>query len=321
MYTTYFGLKEKPFNLTPDPRFFYLYPRHRDVMNYLIYGITERKGFMVITGGIGTGKTTVSRALLANLDDGVDTALVFNPALSSMELLSTIVREFNVKMGRGRPTRKAYIDALNRFLLENFASGRNALLLIDEAQNLSPEVLEQIRMLSNLETGQEKLLQIVLMGQPELKTMLASPSLRQLNERIVVRYELKPLDRDQVGSYVRHRISVADGKGSKVRFTLPAQRLLYRASGGNPRRINALCDRALLIAYAGGDRVIDYGILRKAVRDMGCSYLGKRSVGRAFFGFGVPAVILAGAALVLWAGRSRDLWSGIRSLLSGVGLP
>jgi type II secretory pathway predicted ATPase ExeA len=202
MYEAFFGLKENPFTLSPDPQYLYLSPQHREALNCLIYGIHEKKGFMVITGGIGTGKTTLCRSLLAGLDDTVATALIFNPALSDIELLKTINQEFGVRMGRGRGTKKRYLDALNAFLMQNFAAGRNAVLLIDEAQNLPHGVMEQIRMLSNLETVREKLIQIILLGQPELLRLLALPSLRQLNERITVRYDLKPIARENVRHYV-----------------------------------------------------------------------------------------------------------------------
>ncbi len=321
MYTSYFGLKENPFNLTPDPRYFYLAPQHQEALNHLIYGITERKGFMVVTGGIGTGKTTISRALLANLDGRVDTALVFNSSVSDRELLSMIAGEFNLKMGRGRPTRKTYIDALNRFLLKNFSSGRNAVLLVDEAQNLSPAVLEQIRMLSNLETEREKLLQIILMGQPELKTLLAAPSLRQLNERIAVRYDLEPLGKNQVEPYIRHRIAVADGQEASLRFTAAAQRLVYRASGGNPRRINVLCDRALVIAFALDNPLIDRGILRRAVRDIGPAYLGHGERGMNSWRLGMSALVLVMAVSVLGAWHHDALWQGFRSLVMRLVIP
>lgn len=275
MYTAFFGLKENPFNLTPDPRYFYLSPQHRDALNHLIYGIKERKGFIVITGGIGTGKTTICRSLLATLDSDVDTALIFNPAVSAVELLAMIGQEFQVKVGRGRPTKKRYLDALNRFLLKNFAAGRNALLVIDEAQNLSPPVMEQIRMLSNLETEKEKLLQIVLMGQPELKDILKAPSLRQLNERIAVRYELAPLGKEQVAAYISHRMTVACKDANHVRFGSAVDGIIYRYSKGNPRRINVICDRALLIAYAENSAVVGKKALHKAIADIGPGYLGE----------------------------------------------
>ncbi|MBN1613880.1 MAG: AAA family ATPase [Deltaproteobacteria bacterium] len=271
MYTEYFGFKENPFNLSPDPRYLFLSPQHREAMNHLLYGIHEKKGFIVITGGIGTGKTTLCRSLLADLNDSVATALVFNSAVAEIELLETIIQEFGIAMGRLRRTRKRYIDKLNEFLLRNFAAGRNAVLLIDEAQNLSHAVMEQIRMISNLETEREKILQIVLVGQPELGDLLALPSLRQLNERITVRYDLVALNSEHVRRYIEHRLNVAGG--GNVIFSRGAYRRIYDQSEGNPRRINAICDRALLIAYTKDHRIIDGRIVREAVRDIGRNYL------------------------------------------------
>jgi general secretion pathway protein A len=272
MYAAFFGLKENPFTLSPDPRYLYLSRHHREALNHLIYGITEKSGFIVVTGGIGTGKTTISRTLLASLDDSVESALLFNSAITDMELLETIHQELHISLNGQEKTKKNYIDALNVFLLTQFAAGRNVVLLIDEAQNLSHDVLEQLRMLSNLETDREKLMQIVLMGQPELQDLLLSPSLRQLNERITVRYDLKPLDKKSVQSYIRHRLVVA-GAGENVSFSAPACRLIYRYSNGIPRRINAICNRAMLIAYARETTKINWRIVRNAITDLGKNYL------------------------------------------------
>ncbi|MDP2853174.1 MAG: AAA family ATPase [Smithellaceae bacterium] len=274
MYAAYFGLKENPFKLSPEPGYLFLSEQHRDALNYLIYGIKEKKGFILISGDIGTGKTTLCRTLLNLLEDSVETALIFNTAISDVELLETVVAEFGIEIPGETGTKKAYVDALNGFLLQNFAAGRNAVLLIDEAQNLSHGVLEQIRMLSNLETEKEKLLQIILIGQPELKVTLALPALRQLNERITVRYDLKPLSAGEVIAYIQHRLSVAGGPG-KVSFTKGAYRLVDDFSEGIPRRINALCDRALLIAYTKNIAKIDRKIIRHAAKDIGSEYFQK----------------------------------------------
>jgi general secretion pathway protein A len=278
MYTSWFGLKENPFSLSPDPRYLYLSPQHRDALNCLIYGITEKKGFTVITGGIGTGKTTICRSLLATLDESVETALIFNSFLSDLELLETINQEFGLPAEGAEKSKKRYIDTLNTFLMDNFARGKNAVLMIDEAQNLSHSVLEQIRMLSNLETTREKLIQIVLVGQPELQEILALPSLRQLSERITVRYDLNPLDEKEVRHYIEHRLTVAGGK-DRIRFTRGAMRMIWRFSEGIPRRINAIADRALLIGYTKGNPVVDRKTVKNAVKDIGENYLIK--VGRA----------------------------------------
>jgi general secretion pathway protein A len=272
MYAAYFGLKENPFNLSPDPRYLYFSLQHREALNYLIYGITEKKGFIVVTGGIGTGKTTISRTLIADLDDSIESALIFNSAITDMELLETIHQELHISLNGQEKTKKRYIDTLNDFLLMSFAAGKNIVLLIDEAQNLSHDVLEQLRMLSNLETEREKLLQIILIGQPELQDLLMSPSLKQLNERITVRYELKPLDRKNVQSYIRHRLAVAGG-GENVTFSVSACQLIYWYSQGIPRRINTICDRAMLIAYTREKVTVDWKTAWDAISDIGNNYL------------------------------------------------
>jgi len=218
MYASYFGFKENPFNLTPDPRYLFLSTYHREALDHLLYGINGRKGFIVITGGIGTGKTTLCRALLERLDESIKSALIFNSFISDTELLETVNQEFGTDLDSSGKTKKEYIDKLNQFLLKTFSTGGNAVLLIDEAQNLSLPVLEQIRMLSNLETEREKLIQIVLVGQFELKELLAHPSLKQLDERVMVRYELRSLDRKDVQGYVEHRLVVGGGRGD-LRFT------------------------------------------------------------------------------------------------------
>lgn len=301
MYEAYFGLKENPFTLSPDPRYLYLSPQHREAMNCLIYGIGEKKGFMVVTGGIGTGKTTLCRALLAGLDGKTASALIFNPALSDIELLKTINQEFGIRIV-GRGTKKRHLDALNTYLMRNFAAGRNAVLMIDEAQNLSHNVLEQIRMLSNLETVREKLIQIILLGQPELLRLLALPSLRQLNERITVRYDLKPLAREDVRRYIEHRLIKA-GADKDGTFTTGSYTLIYRLSRGIPRRINAICDRALLIAYGQDLRTIDRRLIRASVRDIGPGYLTQtdlpRRIVRILF-IALLAAVLIVAGVVLW---------------------
>jgi len=268
-YASHFGFRENPFHLTPDPAYLYLSRQHRDALSHLLYGIGERKGFVVITGGIGMGKTTLCRALLAELDPSVATALIFNAAVSELELLAAVQQEFGIAPGRGRKTRKRCLDGINTFLLKNYSNGGNAVVIIDEAQNCSPHVLEQIRMLSNLETEREKLLQIVLMGQPELREILEAPALRQLNERIMVRYHLEPLDEKQSEAYIRHRLAMAAGDENKVDFTAGALRLIHRRARGNPRRINGICDRALLVAYTKDTVSIHRGIVRAAVRDLG----------------------------------------------------
>jgi general secretion pathway protein A len=252
----------------------FLSEQHRDALNCLIYGIKEKKGFVLISGGIGLGKTTICRSLLASMDDSVETALIFNTAISELDLLETILSEYGIVIKNSAGNKKYYIDALNEFLLDNFAAGKTTVLLIDEAQNLSRGVLEQIRMLSKLETETEKLIQIVLIGQPELTNTLMLPALRQLNERITVRYDLKPFSPKEVSDYIHHRLVVAQGPGS-IKFTERALDLIYVFSEGIPRRINALCDRALLIAYTKNVNEIDRKIIKLAVHDIGLNYFQK----------------------------------------------
>jgi len=267
IYNSFFGFSENPFNLTPDPRYLFMSPCHKEAVEHMLYGINERKGFIVITGGIGTGKTTLCRTLLNHLGEETRSALIFNSFISDMELLKSINQEFGIIMPSEAETKKDYIDALNRFLLDIFTGGGNAVLIIDEAQNLSHDVLEQIRMLSNLETAKEKLIQIILIGQPELQGVLSSPSLRQLNERVTVRYELAPLSFKDMRGYMEHRMIVAGGHGI-ARFTNRALREIYHYSRGNPRRINNVCDRALLVSYALGRHDVSGGVIKKSIREL-----------------------------------------------------
>ena len=271
MYAAYFGLKENPFKLAPEPRYLFLSEYHREALNCLIYGIQEKKGFILITGGIGTGKTTICRSLLKSLDDSVETALIFNTAISDLDLLETMITEYGISLAGEQRSKKIYVDALNEFLLQKFAAGKNVVLLIDEAQNLSHGVLEQVRMLSNLETERDKLIQIILVGQPELNNALMLPALRQLNERVTVRYELHPLSPQNIRNYIEYRLQVAGGPGS-IRFTPGAYGLIYNFTEGIPRRINAVCDRALLIAYTKETFNINRKLVKLAVRDIGSDY-------------------------------------------------
>jgi type II secretory pathway predicted ATPase ExeA len=289
MYTSFFGFKENPFNLTPDPRFLFLSRYHKEALDHLLYGINERKGFIAITGGIGTGKTTLCRAFLSHLDPSTKSALIFNSFISDSELLKSVNQEFGIEMGPGAETKKDYIDALNHFLLENFSKGSNAVLLIDEAQNLSHSVLEQIRMLSNLETEREKLIQIILVGQPELKEILNAPSLKQLDERITVRYDLKSLDSGDIKGYVEHRLVVAGNRGD-LKFTKGALKKIFSYSNGNPRKINAVCDRSLLIAYAMERHTVSERMVAKAIEEVrGDTISHLRTRKWSWNGFSLPA--------------------------------
>ena len=261
MYCPFFGLQEKPFSITPDPRFLFLSPSHQEALGHLLYGIEERKGFITVTGEVGTGKTLLCRALLDRLGRHVRTALIFNSFLSEIELLRSINEDFGIPPGGG--TRKELIDHLNQYLIGEFSAGRNAVLIIDEAQNLAPPVLEQIRMLSNLETERGKLLQIVLIGQPELRQQLSRPELRQLNQRIALRYHIQPFTRQETEDYINHRLVVAGSHGG-VKFSRRALSAIYRLSEGIPRKINLLCDRAMLSAYVHESNLIEHTHVREA---------------------------------------------------------
>ncbi|MBI2424136.1 MAG: AAA family ATPase [Candidatus Hydrogenedentes bacterium] len=265
MYEAFYGLRERPFNLTPDPKFIYLSEKHKEAFAHLLYGIRNRTGFVMVTGEIGTGKTTICRNLLNQLDTNTELAFIFNPALEPLQLLKKICNEFGLKTSA--ETVLELVDELNAYLLEQARHGKNCVLLIDEAQNLAPSVLEQIRLLSNLETETSKLLQIILIGQPELAEMLALKELRQLNQRITARYHLRELDERETLQYIAYRLHVAGGR-KKVRFNKAAIRTLYRLSRGTPRVINAICDRALLIGYTKEARILTAPIIRRAAHEI-----------------------------------------------------
>lgn len=266
MYNDYFGLKENPFSIAPDPRYMYLSDQHREALAHLLYGIESEGGFVMLTGEVGTGKTTICRCLLEQIPQDCNVAFIFNPKLTVEELLSTICDEFRVEYPAGTSSIKIFVDLLNSYLLDSHAKNRKAVLIIDEAQNLNSDVLEQIRLLTNLETNQRKLLQIILLGQPELRDKLSRPELRQLSQRIIARHHLGPLDSHEVATYVNHRLTIAGAH----RPIFPAATLshLYRLSGGIPRLINVLCDRALLGCYVEGKEKADKAILKKAAREV-----------------------------------------------------
>jgi general secretion pathway protein A len=297
MYLQFFGLAEKPFAITPDPRYLYLSGRHADALAHLVYGINEAGGFIQLTGEVGTGKTTTIRSLLARAPKSAEIALILNPRLSATEFLRALCEELGLGADdNAGADNKSLVDLLNRYLLRAHAQGRRVVLVVDEAQNLAPDVLEQVRLLTNLETETQKLLQIILIGQPELRKLLAREDLRQIAQRITARFHLDPLSRDETYAYVRHRLRVA-GATTDI-FTRGSLREIYRISGGIPRVINILCDRAMLGAYTQELHQVPASLVRRA---------GAEIFGREFLPGWMPfaasalaAVILAGSTLLLW---------------------
>jgi general secretion pathway protein A len=265
VYLDYYGLKEPPFNITPNPRFLFFSAKHREAFNHLLYGIRERKGFVQLTGEVGAGKTTLCRALLEQLGSRFSTALILNPVLDADQLIKAVAMELGLQV-KGMD-RLETVAEINRFLLRQVESGKDTVLIIDEAQGLTRELLEQIRLLSNLETDERKLLQIVLMGQPELRDRLNEHGLRQLRQRISIRYHLNPLRGGEIRQYIQHRLQVSGANGAPY-FTGPAVWRIYRYSGGIPRLINTVCDKCLLAGYVQQRDKIDYRIAGTAIREL-----------------------------------------------------
>ncbi len=308
MYANHFGLQQEPFSIAPDPRYLFMSERHREALAHLLYGAQGGGGFVLLTGEIGAGKTLVCRCFLQQIPAHCRVAYIFNPKLTVRELLRTICEEFGIALpaggAAGVETRKPYIDAINAFLLRSHAQGHSNVLIIDEAQNLSAPVLEQLRLLTNLETPERKLLQIMLIGQPELRQMLAAPELEQLAQRVIARYHLGPLGPAETADYVRHRLGVAGLAGTAQPFEAGALRELHRLTRGVPRRINLLCDRALLGAYARGARQVDRATLRQAAAEVfdaaPPASAGRRRWPRRLLAGGAGAALLgAGAWLAL----------------------
>jgi general secretion pathway protein A len=310
MYESYFGFREKPFSIAPDPRFVYLSPAHEEALGHLFYGVNEPGGFVLLTGEVGTGKTTLVRTLLERLPDNVDVALILNPKLSPTEFVAAVCDELRVAYP-AQATLKSLVDALNRHLLETFASARRTVLVIDEAQALAPDVLEQIRLLTNLETTREKLLEIILVGQPELRTTLARTDLRQLAQRITARYHLSPLGRREVVRYVAHRIGVVGGDARL--FTPGALFALARISDGIPRRINEIADRSLLGAYAGERERINGSLVRRAAAEvLGGPAFSPRAGLAALGAVAASAVVVVAAAW--WVQNAGLDWSELLTI-------
>lgn len=269
MYNEFYHLKENPFNVTSDPAFFFASSRHSEAFSHLIYGIQQRKGILIVSGEIGTGKTTLCRTFLNKIDTNIKTAFILNPYFSDKQLLQLILKDFGIE--GSFKTKLSLVDALNEFLLDQASKGNNVVLIIDEAQNLQPRQLEQIRLLSNLETEKTKLLQIILVGQPELLDKLKMPSLRQLNQRVAVRYHILPLERNEIREYIYHRLRIAtnpEDKTPSIEFSPEATEAIYNFSKGTPRLINIICDRALLSGFVSEIRVIDEQIIYKCIREV-----------------------------------------------------
>jgi general secretion pathway protein A len=310
MYAAYFGLTERPFSLAPDPRYLYLSDAHREALAHLLYGIGEGGSFVQLTGEVGTGKTTVCRALLEQLPADVDVAMIFNPRLTSVELLAAVCDELRVPYPAGTTSLKVLVGALSQALLDAHARGRRTVLIIDEAQNLSARVLEEVRLLTNLETTTQKLLQVVLIGQPELADLLARRNLRQLSQRVTARYHLRPFSEVESQRYVQHRMEVAGQK--QPIFTKQAMRAAHRLSRGIPRLLNTICDRALLGAYATGQTRVKEAVVRRAAREVLGARRGRRWV--AATAAAVLVVVGSTIGLVATGGlRSLGAWAFARA--------
>lgn len=268
MYHQHFGLNEAPFSIAVNPRYLFMSQRHRDALAHLLYGVSGGGGFILLTGEVGTGKTTINRCLLEQLPDTTDLAIILNPALSAVELLATACDELKIEYPQGTQSLKALTDALHRFLLDNHERGRKTVLMIDEAQHLDFDVLEQIRLLTNLETNDEKLLQIILIGQPELTEKLSRPELRQLNQRITARYNLQPLNLQETTAYIKHRLEVAGLRGGVSLFEAAAVKQIHSLTRGIPRLINVLCDRALLGAYGQQQGRVNKKLIAEAASEV-----------------------------------------------------
>lgn len=316
MYPRYFGLKEPSFAITPDPQYLYLSRQHREALAHLLYGADQGGGFVLLTGEVGTGKTMVCRAFLEEVPDDVEVALVLNPAMTAVELMHAICDEFGVDVPDGEPSVKVLVDRLNAYLLDAHGRGRHPVLIIDEAQNLRPKVLEQIRLLTNLETTKQKLLQIFLIGQPELRALIASVDLRQLNQRITARFHLQPLGAAETAAYVEHRIAVAGV--DRPLFSRAALRRVHRCSGGVPRLINLICDRSLLGTAVSRQLQVTPAIVRCAAREVRGSGLPVTAgLGR---GLALAAAVVLALGLGIWLGVSGLAGDGATALRELAGI-
>ncbi len=308
MYRAYFGLKENPFSIAPDPHYFFMSEGHREALAHFVYGIRSDGGFVLLTGEVGTGKTTVCRCLLDQMPENAEIAIILNPRLTVGELLATICDEFRIGYPEGTGSIKLFVSRINDYLLDAHAKGRRAILILEEAQNLSVEVLEQIRLLTNLETNQRKLLQIIMIGQPELKEILSRPELRQLSQRITARYHLGPLLKEEVGPYIDHRLSVAGLTRGRL-FPDVTLRRLFRLTGGVPRLINVICDRALTGAFSQGKERVDTKTLLTAAREVAGGEVRRWRTARMYQG------VLAGIVLFLGIAAAAAYYAQDRGYL------
>jgi len=314
MYTAFFALSEVPFSIAPNPRFLYMSDRHREALSHLTYGLGDTGGFVLLTGEVGTGKTTLSRCLMEQLPENIQSAFILNPTLSSQELLATICDELKVKYRKSGATLKTLTDKIQDKLLANHENDINTLLIIDEAQHLQPEVLEQLRLLTNLETNTKKLLQVILIGQPELQQLLKRRDLRQLAQRITARYHLLPLNRNEVASYIKHRLSVTDCHRSI--FNNSAVKMIHKLSQGIPRLINLLCDRSLMNAYNSNDAVVNRKcVIKASVEALGEEYQSefwwqKKSIKLSLLFTSLAIFLFVG----IWWGTNYDLLQESTSL-------
>ncbi len=299
MYTKFFGLTEKPFAITPDPRYLFMSEQHSEALAHLIYGISESGGFIQLTGEVGTGKTTLVRTVLGRLPAEVDVALILNPQLTALEFLIAICEELSTPPPEDKNSAKSLVDTLNRHLLAAHARGRRTILLVDEAQNLSPDVLEQLRLLTNLETAKQKLLQIILIAQPELRDVLARDDLRQLAQRVTGRYHLEPLSREESGQYIDHRLKIAGALGEI--FDDAAKQEVFNLSGGVPRIINVICDRAMLGAYSRDTRNIGKKLVERAAAEV-----SGQKFAAGLIRWAVPVLGIAGVGII-----ALGIWSQI----------
>ncbi|SDZ98755.1 Type II secretory pathway, component ExeA (predicted ATPase) [Desulfuromusa kysingii] len=291
MYKDYFGLKEDPFSIAPDPQFLYMSARHREALAHLIYGMKSDSGFVLLTGEVGTGKTTVCRCLLGQVPENSEIAFILNPKLSVVELLATICDELAIVYPQENSSVKVFIDLINRYLLDAHSQEKQTVLIIDEAQNLSVDVLEQIRLLTNLETDKRKLLQVIMLGQPELNHMLERQELRQLAQRVTARYHLEPLSKNEIGAYLNHRLAIAGVE--RPLFPAATVAKLYKLTGGVPRLINLLCDRGLLGAYVRSVNIVSPALLTEAANEVFGPKRGKKSAGDNFWQWFWVAVLSA----------------------------